>query len=255
MGKMITRAIVRRPGVDCVQGLTTSNLGTADYTKMLLQHANYINALRSIGLEVTILDALLGYPDAYFVEDAAVVTPNVAVITNPGAPSRQGEERALESLLASYREVARIQAPGTVEGGDVLMVGNHFFVGMSERTNEEGARKLGRILERHGHTWEPVAVGDGLHLKSSVNIVGGDTLLLTRVYAGRAEFQEYNKIILDPAEEYASNTLWINDHLLMPAGFPSTKSQLLELGLDIVELDVSEVRKMDGGLTCMSLRF
>ncbi|HCB50708.1 MAG TPA: N(G),N(G)-dimethylarginine dimethylaminohydrolase, partial [Chloroflexi bacterium] len=137
--------------MDCVQGLTTSNLGTADYTKMLLQHANYINELRSIGLEVTILDALLGYPDAYFVEDAAVVTPNVAVITNPGAPSRQGEERALESLLASYREVARIQAPGTVEGGDVLMVGNHFFVGISERTNKEGARQLGRILEAYGH--------------------------------------------------------------------------------------------------------
>jgi dimethylargininase len=252
---MFTYAIVRRPGRDCARGLTAGNLGRANYPKLLQQHVTYTNALRSIGLEVIVLDALPGYPDAYFVEDAAVVTPNVAVITNPGAPSRQGEEQDLEPLVARYRDTAGIQPPGTVEGGDVLMVGNHFFVGISERTNEEGARQLGQILKRHGHTWEPVTVSDGLHLKSSVNVVQGDTLLLTQDFAGRPEFQAFNQIVLEPAEEYASNTLWINDHLLMPAGFPKTKSQLLELGLNIVELDVSEVRKMDGGLTCLSLRF
>ncbi|MGD2048823.1 MAG: arginine deiminase family protein [Chloroflexota bacterium] len=255
MGEQFKHAIVRKPGPDCAQGLTTGSLGSADYPKLLQQHTDYINVLRSIGLEVIVLEALPGYPDAYFVEDAAVITPDVAVITNPGAPSRQGEERALGPLLARYRETARIQAPGTVEGGDVLMVGDHFFVGISERTNEEGARQLGHILEMYGHSWQPVAVADGLHLKSSVNVVGEDTLLLTEEYAGRAEFQGFNQIVLDPAEEYASNTLWIDDHLLMPAGFPRTKSRLVELGLDIVELDVGEIRKMDGGLTCMSLRF
>lgn len=255
MGEIFTHAIVRKPGEDCAQGLTSGKLGTADYAKMSLQHANYVNVLRSIGLEVTVLDTLPGYPDAYFVEDAAVVTPNVAVITNLGAPSRQGEERMLEPVLAPFRDTAKIQAPGTVEGGDVLMVGNHFFVGISGRTNEEGARQLSRILELFGHTWSSVVVGDGLHLKSSVNVVGPDTLLLTRDYAGRSEFQDYKKIVLDPAEEYASNTLWINDCLLVPAGFPRTKPQLMGLGLDIIELDISEARKMDGGLTCMSLRF
>jgi dimethylargininase len=135
------------------------------------------------------------------------------------------------------------------------MVGKHFFIGISERTNKAGAGQLGNILEDYGNTWEPIPVSAGLHLKSSINILGNNTLIAVEDFANLDEFENYDKIIVDPAEKYAANTLWINDHLLIPKGFPNTRHKLSSLGLEIIELDMSEVRKMDGGLTCLSLRF
>jgi dimethylargininase len=189
------------------------------------------------------------------VEDTAVVTPDIAVITNPGAVARQGEEKTIEPVLADFRSIDRIEAPGTLDGGDVLMVGSHFFIGISERTNAEGAAQLGRTLERFGNTWTAVDVGKGLHLKSGVNWVGGDTLLLTEAFSRMDAFKGYEQIVLDPNETYAGNSLWINDHLLVPKGFPDTLAKLERLGLPMHMLDVSEVQKMDGGLTCLSIRF
>ena len=252
---MFTRAIVRKPGPDFADGLTTSGLGRPDFTRMLAQHAAYLALLQDLGLAVEELGALPGHPDAHFVEDVAVVTPEVAVLTRPGAPARRGEEESMLPVLARHRPVVRIEAPGTLDGGDVLMVGRHFFVGISQRTNLEGARALGTALEAHGCTWAPVAVAAGLHLKSSVNWAGGDTLLLSEAFQDRPEFAGYRKLVVDPAEEYAGNTLWVNGHLLTPSGFPRTLAQLEGLGLPIHLLDTSEARKMDGGLTCMSLRF
>jgi len=248
-------AIVRWPGNDCHQGLTTAGLGPPDYRKLCKQHDAYVKLLASLGLEIHALEALPGYPDAYFIEDVAIITSKVAVITNPGAPTRQGEEVHLEGLLSKFRPTVRIQPPGTVEGGDVLMVGNHFFVGLSDRTNEDGAFQLGEILESYGHTWKPVPVSAGLHLKSSINHAGGNRLIVTQDFAGRDEIDGYEQIVLDEGEAYAANTLLVNDTLIMPAGFPDTKAKLSEFDLKIVEIDVSEIRKMDGGLTCMSLRF
>jgi dimethylargininase len=252
---MFTRAISRKPGPDFADGLTTSDLGRPEFTRMLAQHEAYLEILRSLGLEVEVLEALPGHPDAYFVEDVAVVTPEVAVITRPGAPARRGEEESMIPVLARHRTLERIQAPGTLDGGDVLMVGRHFFVGISERTNLEGAQALGRALERHGCTWAPVAVGAGLHLKSSVNWVGEDVLLLSEDFQDRPEFAAYRRMVVAPEETYAGNTLWINGHLLVPTGFPKTLAALEGLGLPIHLVDTSEARKMDGGLTCMSLRF
>jgi dimethylargininase len=252
---MFTHAITRQPGENFAQGLTTSDLGAPDYQLMLQQHRAYVEILRSLELEVVVLDAQPDYPDAHFVEDTAVVTPDVAVITNPGARARQGEEDTIEPVLARYRPTVRIQPPGTLDGGDVLMAGAHFFIGLSERTNQPGAEQLGRILAEHGYTWTLVPVGSGLHLKSGVNYVGQNTLLLTEEFAAREAFQGYEHIVLDRAEEYAGNTLLVNDCLIMPQGFPDTRQKLESLGLPIIELDVSEVRKMDGGLTCLSLRF
>jgi dimethylargininase len=142
-----------------------------------------------------------------------------------------------------------------VDGGDVLQVGNHFFIGLSERTNPEGAAQLGRILQGYGHSWTAVAVGAGLHFKSSVNYVGRNTLLVTPDFTAKDTLQGYEQIVLDGAESYAANTLLINEHLLIPAGYPATRQKLAALDLKMIELEVSEVRKMDGGLTCMSLRF
>ncbi|MBW2410598.1 MAG: amidinotransferase, partial [Deltaproteobacteria bacterium] len=195
------------------------------------------------------------YPDAHFVEDTAVVTPDLAVIARPGASARQGEEDSIAPVLARYRNTERIVAPGTLDGGDVLMVGNHFFIGISERTNKDGAAQLGKFLEEYGNTWDAVPVGAGLHLKSSINCIGNNTLLVTEEFQKNEALQKYDKIIVTTDEKYAANTLWINDHLITPAGFPETRRRLDAAGMKVIELDMSEVRKMDGGLTCLSIRF
>ena len=255
MPEMFTRAIVRKPGDNFSRGITTSNLGIPHHELMMKQHEEYIKILRSLGLELIVLDALPDYPDAYFVEDTAVVTPNVAIITNPGVEDRKGEEDTIERALATYRKTIRIQVPGTVDGGDVLMIGSQFFIGISERTNKQGAEQLGCIFKEYGYTWTTVCVDAGLHLKSSVNYIGKNRLLITEKFADREEFKEYDTIIVNKTEEYAANTLLINNSLIIPKGFPNTIKKLESTGFDIIELDVSEVRKMDGGLTCMSLRF
>lgn len=252
---MFLHAITRLPGENFSEGLTNANLGRPDYQLIQKQHHDYRQALLSLGLDVLVLPAEPGYPDAYFVEDPAIVTPKIAVIARPGAPSRLGEETSLVSFLEYYRPLKRIHAPGTLEGGDVLMVGNHFFIGRSERTNPEGAAQLARLLIEAGHTAETVTVAAGLHLKSCVNFVGNNTLLITQNLANYPGFTPYDRIILEEDEEYAANTLWMNDSLLMPKGFPKTRAKLAKLGMPVIELDVSEIRKMDGGLTCMSLRF
>lgn len=253
---IFTHAITRKPSKNFARGLTTTvSQEPADYGLMCRQHEAYLAALSAAGLEVIVLDPLPDYPDAHFVEDTAVVTPDVAVITFPGAEARRGEEVSIVPVLAEFRPIARIQAPGTVDGGDVLQVGNHFFIGLSERTNPEGAAQLGRILQSYGHSWTTVAVGAGLHFKSSVNYVGRNTLLVTPDFTARDTLRGYVQIVLDGAESYAANTLLVNEHLLIPAGYPATRQKLATLGLKLIELEVSEVRKMDGGLTCMSLRF
>ena len=255
MDRYFTTAITRKPGKNFAEGLTTSNLGAPDYELILKQHAAYIDTLQSIGLEVIGLDEERDYPDAHFVEDTAVVTPEVAVIARPGAKTRRGEENSIEPVLARYRHTVRIAAPGTLDGGDVLMVGNHFFIGISERTNKDGAAQLGRYLEEYGYTWVAVALGAGLHLKSNISYIGSNALLVSQDFAKEEVLKEYHKIIVAAGEAYAANTLWINDHLITPAGFPETRSKLDTTGMKVIELDMSEVRKMDGGLTCLSLRF
>jgi len=255
MPDLFTHAIVRKPGLNCAQGITTSDLGPPDYGLIVAQHAAYVEALSALGLSVVVLEAEPDYPDAYFIEDAAVVTPDVAVITNPGAAARRGEVDTIEPVLAKYRRTVRIHPHGTLDGGDVLMVGRHYLVGISERTNREGAEQLGQILESYGNTWTPVPVGAGLHLKSSVNYVGRDTLIVAEALAERDEIRRYDKVVVKADESYAANTLWVNDCLLVPRGFARTRQKIEERGFKVVELDVSEMQKMDGGLTCLSLRF
>jgi dimethylargininase len=253
---MFTHAIARKPGPNFAQGLTTAvNAESPKYEILVNQHEQYLSALKSSGLEVVLLDALPGHPDAYFVEDTAVVAADVAVITNPGADTRKGEETTIAPVLAKHRKTEKIRPPGTVDGGDVLQVGQHFFIGLSERTNQAGAGQLGRIVKTYGYTCTTIAVGEGLHFKSSVNHVGKSTLLVTEDFASNEQLKGYDTIIVDRQESYAANTLFINDHLLVPRGYPGTRKKLEVLGFKIIELDTSEVRKMDGGLTCMSIRF
>ena len=255
MTGIFTHAIVRKPGENFARGITTSNLGIPHYEVMMKQHEAYVKTLKFLGLNLIVLDALPEYPDAYFVEDTAVVTPNMAIITNPGVEDRKGEIDTIEQTLTAYRKTIRIQAPGTVDGGDVLMIGSHFFIGISERTNKQGAEQLGCILNEYGYTWKTVCVDSGLHLKSNVNYIGKNRLLITDKFAECDEFKEYETIIVNKSEEYAANTFFINNSLITPKGFPNTIRKLKSTGFDIIELDVSEMRKMDGGLTCLSLRF
>jgi len=250
---MYTKAIVRRPGTNFAGGITTSGLGKPDFEKALAQHDAYCDALRRCGVEVTVLEADERYPDGCFVEDTAVVTGGVAVITRPGALTRRGEEDKIAWVLAGYRETMTIEPPGTLEGGDILHAENHYFIGISARTNREGARQLTDILEKHGYTSSETEVRAGLHLKSDIAYLGDANFIATPAFSDMVP--SANVIILEPEEYYSANCLRVNDFLLIPSGFPKSKKRITDLGYNIIELDMSEFRKMDGGLTCLSLLF
>lgn len=250
---MYTRAIVRRPGRNFAKGISTSNLGKPDFGKALEQHAAYCEALIKCGVELTVLEADERFPDGCFVEDTAVVNSRVKVVSRPGAATRRGEEEAIAQVLAGYGPMEAITAPGTLEGGDILRVENHYFIGISERTNTEGASQLSAILGKHGFTSTVVRVEAGLHLKSDIAYLGNGNFISTPVFSHVAN--PANTIILDPEEYYSANCLRVNDYLLIPKGFPKSKMKILALGYRIIELDMSEFRKMDGGLTCLSLLF
>ena len=250
-----TQALTRQPNKDMARGLTTSLLGLPDHAKAMAQFDAYVDAIRNCGIAVTVLDPLEGYPDAQFVEDTAVITAEIAVITSPGAPSRKGEVTSIAAALQPFRRTVWLQPPGTLDGGDVLIVGRHVFIGLSERTNQHGAGQLGEILAGYGYTWSTVTVGAGLHFKSSVNAIGTDSLVVTPAFAEHPALAGYHRIVVPTSEAYAANSLLVNDHLIMPAGFPETRRKFDTLDKTVIELDTSEFRKMDGGLTCLSLRF
>ncbi len=252
---MFTKAICRQPGTTFAEGLTSSELGRADYELMLDQHAGYVTALRVLGLSVEVLDPLEEFPDAHFVEDVAVVTPQVGIITRPGAPERRGEAGFIAAALARVRPLVFIEAPGTLDGGDVLQVEEQFFVGLSARTNAEGAAQLAGYLEQLGYHCTVVPMQESLHLKSDVNYIGRNTLLVTKAWADAPVFAAYEKLVVTAAEAYAANTLLVNGQLLCPQGFPETRNHLRKAGFTVVEIPASEAQKMDGGLSCMSLRF
>jgi dimethylargininase len=255
MNGSLKHAIVRRPAASLGGGITTANLGVPDVELAARQFDHYVAALAAGGLTVEVLEACAAFPDAHFVEDTAVITPEVAVITRPGAAARRGEADLMAPVLAAHRPVQRIAAPGTVDGGDVLVVGDRVLIGLSGRTDEAGARQLARILEGHGLSCALLPVGGGLHLKSSVNLVDDGVLLVSEDLAGRPELESFRLLVAPARETYACNALLVNDHLLLPAGYPETRRLVSSLGREIVELDTSEFRKMDGGLTCLSLRF
>jgi len=252
---MIKNAIVRRHSHNFARGITTSNLGKPDYDLMRKQHASYVETLRSLKIEVEALEATEENPDGHFVEDTAVVLPEIAVITNPGAPSRRGEIKTIEQVLANFRKIERIKSPGTMDGGDVLQTGMQFFIGISQRTNREGAEQFRKIVKMFGYSCDIIEVNKGLHLKSGINLVCKNTLIVTREFYEHPKLRGFEKIVVEKEEEYAANCLFVNEVIIMPAGFAKTKFKLKKLNRRIIELNMSEAQKMDGGLTCLSLRF
>ncbi len=246
-------AITRKPGRSFSQGITTANLGAPDFDLALAQHEQYVSTLKACGLEVLDLDADENFPDGCFVEDTALITPDFAVIANPGAASRRGETAALIPVLKKYRTLKFLDSAVTLDGGDVMLIGKTFYVGISARTTRQAASALRVIVQPHAYAVVPVLASNILHLKTGVCYLGNDTIVVTRQFANCPEFQCYQKIETLSAEDYAANCLRLNDSLVMAAGFPDLKAKLLQLGLPVLEVEMSESRKMDGGLTCSSL--
>jgi dimethylargininase len=254
-----TRAIVRRPGASFAQGITTSGLGAPEIEKTLAQHDAYCQALERCGLALRRLEADETYPDGTFVEDTAVLTVECAVLTRPGAASRQGEAGLMLPVLQEYYEpIYTITAPGSVEGGDICQAERRFLIGVSERTNPEGARQLAGFLERHGYTSSVIdcrQVPGLLHLKSGIAYLGEGRMAVIPALADHPELASYEKILVHEEEAYASNCVHINDYVLTAAGFPRFQENLVRRGYRLLALEVSEFQKMDGGLSCLSLRF
>ena len=256
---MFTKAIVRRPGATFANGLTTVDLGAPDLERALEQHEAYCQTLESCGLKLIRLAPDDEHPDSTFVEDTAILTARGAVITRPGAPSRLGETKDIAPLIRDYfSNVHIIEEPGTVDGGDICEAGEHFFIGLSLRTNEHGVQQLAGFLESFGYSSSLIdirGVSNILHLKSGIAYLGGRRLVVIDALKSVREFSGYDLIGLDSGEAYAANCLVINDKVLIADGFPATKRALEHMGYQIIALDMSEFQKMDGGLSCLSLRF
>lgn len=252
---MPTHAIVRLPGPDLVNGLTSASLGAPSWELALEQHRRYREALQSCGLKLTVLETAPGYPDCCFVEDTAVLTEKGAILTRPGAPSRLGEVDSMRPVLEEHFTLRTIEAPGTLEGGDILRMGNHFLLGVTARTNREGATQLAAHLYRMGYTSEMVPVDAYLHLKTAVGRVAENTVLVTEKLAGIPALEPYRRLVVPEEEAYAANSIRIGDTILTPAGHPRARALLEGLAPRIVELEMSEFQKVDGGLTCLSLLF
>ncbi|MFJ7681248.1 dimethylarginine dimethylaminohydrolase family protein [Peribacillus butanolivorans] len=253
---MYKNVIVKLPSKSYVNGLTTSNLGTPDYELLLKQHESYVEALKSCGVSVTCLQKSEEFPDSTFVEDAAVLTPEFAVITNPGADTRNGEIVEIESVLKDfYEKFNYIKTPGTLDGGDILQIENHFYIGISERTNEEGARQLKEIVESEGYQATIVPLQKFFHLKTGIAYLGNNAIIVAGEFINHPEFDQYKKIIVSEEEEYTANCILVNGSLIIPKGYEKTKRQIEEAGYKTIELEMTEFQKQDGGLSCLSLRF
>lgn len=219
------------------------------------QHDAYRAALESLGCRVIALPAEDAMPDAVFVEDVALVLDEVAVMTRPGARPRRGEGDTIEPVLAAFRPVLAITAPGTLDGGDVLRLGRTVYVGESARSNADGIAQLRALLAPHGYTVKGVATRGCLHLKSAVTEVADGTLLVQPAWVDPAVFAEHRLIEVDPAEEHAANALRIGDGIVYPASFPRTRRRLEEAGIAVTAVDLSELQKAEGATTCCSLVF
>lgn len=253
---MFTNAIVLVPSPSIIDGLTSSELGKPDYPKALEQHLKYIVTLEQLGLRVKILEQNDKYPDSTFIEDVALCTPVCAIVTNPGAPSRQGETEGIKEILNEfYGIIEEITSPGTLEAGDIMKAGDLYFIGISSRTNLAGAEQLIKILNKYEMHCITIPLEKMLHLKSGVSYLENNNMLVAGEFNGNKEFTKFNRIPVKPEELYAANSLWINDKVIVPAGFPDTRKKIEEAGYETIVLDVSEFRKVDGGLSCLSLRF
>jgi dimethylargininase len=248
----ITRPVSSSLG-ECL--LTFQKRDPIDLDLARQQHHAYEECLEALGCRVERLPAEPDMPDAVFVEDAAVVLDDVAVLMHPGAEARRLEVSTVAQKLRSYRQLLRIEPPGTVDGGDVLRVGRRIFVGRSTRTNDEGFSQMRSLLEPHGYDVTAVEIEQCLHLKSAVTQVADHALLIDTKWVNPAVFEGFDWIEADPAEYHAANALLIGQTVIYPSAHPSTRRRLEQAGIEVRSVDISELAKAEGGVTCCSLIF
>jgi dimethylargininase len=226
-----------------------------DFEKAAAQQAGYEAALAALGLRVVPLEPEPDLPDAVFVEDAAVVAGEVAVMTRMGASSRRPEAESVARALARYRPVHWLREPATLDGGDVMHAESAFFVGVSRRTNRAGIGQLSASLEPFGYSVTPVEVRDCLHMKSACCYLGRGIILANRAWIDPAPLRDFRILDVPEEEPWAANVLTIGESAILPSCFPATRRILERAGWNVVPVDVSEIMKAEGGVTCMSLIF
>jgi len=217
------------------------------------QHEGYTQILNDVGCEVIELPAEADLPDSVFVEDTAVILPEVMVITRPGADSRRPETESIIPALETYRELLFIQEPGTVDGGDVLVLDKDIFVGMSTRTNQAAVDQMNALLGEYGYHAQCVELHDCLHLKSAVTRVDAGTLLVNPNWVDAQHFAGFDLIDVHPSEPFAANCLPVNGEIIFPAEFPKTRAKLEARGYKVRTVQVDELAKAEGAVTCCSL--
>lgn len=251
-----SHAICRKPSRSIVDGLRAVDTGTPDLDLFEKHHADYVAALRETGAEVAVLDALEAYPDATFVEDAALCLQEGAVIMRPGAPSRLGEAAEMAPHLEQlYGKVVRV-TDGFIEGGDILTTEREILIGLSSRTDKAGVAEFTRLVDQWGYTVRVVDTPAGvLHFKTDCSLLDEETILSTKRLDASGCFKGYKVIHVADGEEACANTIRFNNLVIMPAGFPRTRDALDHAGYSVREIGNSEAAKLDGGMSCLSLRF
>ena len=253
-----THAITRLPPASAIHGLRAVDTGAPDLDRMRAHHADYVAALTSTGATVVELPALEAFPDSLFVEDTALCLPEGAVLMRPGAPSRLGEAAEMAPhLRALYSQVVEISGQDSfIEGGDILVTEKEVLVGRSARTNAAGIAELTRLVAPWGHKVREVHTPPGvLHFKTDCSLLDAETVLSTNRLSASGCFDGYKIIDIPDGEEAAANTIRFNDLVLMPASFPKTRDRLVAAGFTVREIGNTECAKLDGGMSCLSLRF
>jgi dimethylargininase len=251
-----SHAIVRKPSTSIADGLRAVDIGTPCFDLFCQHHSDYVAALASTGANITILEALEEFPDSVFIEDAALCLPEGAVILRPGAPSRLGEAAELAPTLADlYDEVVRVEGPGFIEGGDILTTEREIVVGTSARTTLEGVEELRTLVSRWGLKVREVTTPDDvLHFKTDCSLLDEETILSTTRLSNTGCFDGYKILHTAEGEEACANAIRFNELVLMPAGFPKTADMLASAGYTVRTVGNTEAAKLDGGVSCMSLR-
>lgn len=252
-----SRAIVRRPGQSIAGGLRGVDVGNPDPDLFVTQHEDYIEALQQAGVHVDVLDPWEQFPDSVFIEDTTLCLPQGAVVLRPGAASRTGESGAMTDVLEGYfDDVRTIAQGGFIEGGDILLTEREIIVGLSTRTDAAGAQALADCVGDWGLDVRILQTPPQiLHFKTACGLLDEQTVVVTQTMAGSGFFDAYKMIVLPRGEEAAANAIAVNDRVFIPSGFPKTAEMIARAGFDVVQLDISEAAKVDGGLSCMSLRF
>jgi len=248
----ITREVSRNL-TECA--LTFLDRDVIDIERACAQHQSYERCLQELGLQLICLSPEPAMPDSVFVEDTAVVLDEIAVKTRPALDSRRREVNSVASVLSQHRALLSIEEPGTLEGGDVIRIGRILYVGLSGRTNEEGARQLAELVRPRGYEVRTVPVPRCLHLKTAATYVGRNTLLANREWVDTSLFADVKVVAAADGEDEAGNAMQVDGHLLMPAAFPRTRARLEAEGFQVATVDVSELQKAEAGVTCCSILF